>query len=277
VILPVVCTRPEADALTVRTICAAAVLIAGCGSAAPSQVPLEQSPWISRERAGITVQADAQDSARLGEWLTVAEAGRARIQEFFGRTVDGGFTITVFPTRAAINAHWQDTFGAPNVQFPCWMVASATRAGVTMLSPRVWASEQCGHDGGNAQETAMIVAHEIAHVLHARTSSHREINVLMSFKWYNEGIANLAAGMYTDTAGLAASAASVSSLAAVIDLSNGYQVARSMAAFIDARYGRARNADLLRRASTAEVLSDLGLSESQFIEQWRAWCCQSVR
>jgi hypothetical protein len=123
----------------------------------------------------------------------------------------------------------------------------------------------------------MIVAHEITHVLHARTSSHREINVLMSFKWYNEGIANLAAGMYTDTAGLAASAASVSSLAAVIDLSSGYQVARSMAAFIDARYGRARNADLLRRASTAEVLSDLGLSESQFIEQWRAWCCQSVR
>ena len=160
-------------------------------------------------------------------------------------------------------------FSSPGVQFPCWIVASASRAGVTVLSPRVWAGEQCGHDGGNAAPASAIMAHEIAHVLHARTSTHPEINGLMAIKWINEGIASLAAGMYGNPAGLGAAAASVSSLAGVIDLPNSYPIATSMAAFIDARYRHA-NAGLLRHASTAEILADLGLTESQFIEGWRA-------
>jgi hypothetical protein len=256
-----------------RLICAVAIVTSGCGGAPAPTDSTDRSPWIARARGDISVQAYSDDAAQLDDWLTMAEEGRARVQEFFGLPVDGGLTVLVFPTRAAINAYWQDVLTAPNVQFPCWMVASASRAGVSMLAPRLWEREQCGHDG-HAREVGMILTHEVVHVLHARRSTHREINAVMSFKWYNEGIASLAAGMYSDSAGLAASATSVSSLRTVIDLPNSYPIARSMAAFIDARYGRRKHADLLRHASTAEVLDDLGLSEPQFLEAWRAWCCR---
>ena len=40
---------------------AAAVLITGCGQTAPSPVAADQSAWISRDRGGITVQAQGED------------------------------------------------------------------------------------------------------------------------------------------------------------------------------------------------------------------------
>ena len=152
------------------------------------------------------------------------------------------------------------------------MIATASRTGVVMLSPRVWASEQCGHSG-TAAEVSTVLTHEIVHVLHARSTTDAPFDSSLSFMWYREGVASFAANQYPIT-GLGASAASVTSLASVQTIDNNYAIATSMVAFIDARFGRARNSGLLRYASTVEVLSDLGLTESQFLEQWREWCCR---
>ena len=249
----------------------AVVAAAACGgAAAPS--PVAESSWVSRERAGITVQAQGPDITRLDEWLTVAETARARIQSFFDRTLEGSFTLTVYPTRDAVNAYWRAAFRVREDQLFCWMIATAGSTGVIMLSPRVWASEQCGHSG-TADQVSTVLTHEIVHVLHARTTTNAPFDSSLSFMWFREGVASFAANQYSIT-GLGQSAASVTSLASVQTVANNYAIATSMVAFIDARFGRARTASLLRYASTTEVLNDLGLTENQFLEQWREWCCR---
>src|SRR5688572_27026679 len=111
-----------------RWLTLAAVVSVGCGAAAPTPVP--ESSWVSRERAGITVQAQGEDAGRLDEWLSVAETGRARVQSFFDRTLEGSFTLTVYPTRDAVNAYWRTAFRVRDDQLFCWMIATAGTTGV---------------------------------------------------------------------------------------------------------------------------------------------------
>ena len=64
-----------------------------------------------------------------------------------------------------------------------------------ILSPAVWSTQACGHDGTNANHVANVVAHELVHVLHGQRNSSF-FSIAASTPWILEGLAAFASGQW---------------------------------------------------------------------------------
>ena len=239
-----------------------------CGDSGPSPA---ESEWIVAEGVGVRLYYKSPDRQRAGALLDIGEEARRQIGVFAGSPITGNFDLRVYPDREEFEAYWRESGFTPQ----CWMIARATRVGIEMLAPRVWAAEECGHDGGNATELQRVVTHEAMHVLHARVNPLPEVNHLGSLKWFNEGIAvyssqQLNASMRSQSAQFASGDLTGVSLSSLGLTSVGYSVGGSITEYIDQTYGRAAVLRALRAPSTPAVLDSLHVSEAALLTGWKA-------
>jgi len=210
------------------------------------------------------------DRTQAGNLLAVGEVARRQIESFTGEAITD-FDLRIYPDRAQFEAYWREIGFRPQ----CWMIARATRTGIEMLAPRVWAAERCGHDGGSSIEVQRVVSHEAMHVFHARVNPLPEVNHLAGLKWLNEGVAvysaqQLDASMRNQAAQFASGDLAGVSLSSLGLNAVGYSVGGSIAEFIDQAYGRTALLHALRAPSTTAVLDTLQVSEAGLLASWKA-------
>ena len=222
----------------------------------------------------MTVEYQSLDGALTADLHAHVIAGRASVEAFFQRPLDGPITLRMYPDRPSLTAHWRSAWNQPGLQPECWMIASANDQLVVMLTPRVWSTAACGHDGDDAQHVGRVIAHEIAHVLHRRANTAPGFVGENDLWWFVEGAAVLASGQLDARArsrvrALVIEGYSPATPQSALNGPNGYDVVGSMVAFIDARAGRAGLSALLAAATETELLERLAMSRSQFLGAWR--------
>ncbi len=239
-----------------RTIPAAVALLLGCGSAAG---PTE---WLVLANASARLEFQATDQSRAAAWLELATTGRQAVAAFFRQPADGPYTVRVYPDRPGFEALWR----ANGFQPACWMIGRATKSLVEVLSPRLWAGEGCGH---SEAETAVILTHELTHVLHAQRNPLPEVNYATALKWFNEGIAIYLAGQLTDgmraRARAWAQSPSPGGLSGLGISADTYAVGGALVELLDQRSGRGALWTALEATSTADLLSALGSTEAEVL------------
>jgi hypothetical protein len=146
-----------------------------------------------------------------------------------------------------------------------------------LLSPSVWSdhAQVCDHSG-SAEEVQGIISHELTHAYHGQHNATRDFTGMDDLGWFVEGLAVLASGQLDGPRGGDAAAA-IAANAAPTSLVNAwsgryrYGVSGSMVQYVDQHYGRAKIIELLAATTQQQALAILGVSEAQFISDWRAW------
>ena len=244
---------------------------AGCSATEPEP---RQDAWVSLRESGVTVEYMAVDSSigpRLLQW---AVDGRRAVEVFFGRAVEGPFTVRVYPDRATMEPEWRAVFEAPGMVFQCWMVANATASLVLVLAPRAWAAEACGHDGTDPVHIQRILAHEIVHVLHRNLNPDPRLSALYPSWWLVEGLATVASGQF-DT-GMRAEAVDAlrasppAQLERIWTSDAAYALSGSLVDYLDSTLGRALLVALMRTRDEPAILELIAQDEAALLERWRA-------
>lgn len=254
-----------------RLACAAALVLVGCSS--PAEPGREPDGWLRAEAPGVVLEYRAADAQGAPTMLQRIAAGRTEAAAFLGLAYTGTVTVRLHPTAASFGEEWQRLTGAPP---QCWMIASGTAAGVLMLSPRVWSSAACGHDGTDAAYVQGVVTHELVHVLHHQHNAD-PVRLQRGAEWFEEGVAVLASGQL-DGAARAAVRQRVQAGFAPATLAEAwsgtpipYAVGGSLVHYVDAVHGRAALRALLQETTQAGLLVRLGVSEAALLSGWRAF------
>ena len=214
------------------------------------------------------------DQGLIPFFVSRGAAGRTEIQTFFGRSFLRPFTIWVFPTRAALAAHWREVWRAPELDEGCWAIAAARETEVTLLSPSAWAVDACGHDRTDTVHVRLILTHELVHVLHAQRNPSLG-RAAHAMPWFVEGLAVLVSGQLSreyerQVRQLVASGYAPTRLAQIWEDTFRYGLAGSVVGYLESLAGRPALAELLTATGEAEVLGKGGMGEGELLAGWRA-------
>lgn len=219
------------------------------------------------------VAIDAADPFRAMVEADVADT-RRYVEDFFGAPFAEPVNVTVSANRAAFDASLPAAWGIAPSQ--CWMVGVGVADSLRLLSPSVWSdrAQVCEHTG-DVGEVQGIIAHELTHAYHGQHNPTRDFTGMDDLGWFVEGLAVLVSGQLAvyhehDAAEAIAANAAPTSLANAWSGRYRYGVCGSMVAYIDGRYGRAKIIELLAATTQQQALASLGVSEAQFLSDWRA-------
>ena len=250
-----------------------ALAFASCGGQAT--YPDSRQPQVE-EHTGYRLEYVAADRAVAQSLVPMIERGRQTAEQFFATTYSSAFVIKVIPDRASLTAHWRVAFNQPNFETQCWMIAGGWATEFDILSPSVWRTESCGHDGSNSSHVANVVGHELVHVLHGQRNSAFLSLLGSATPWIAEGMATFASGQLA--AEYAASARATvaggvapTTFAALWASPANYALAGSVFAYIHQRFGVETIRRLLTVRSEAELLATLGTDAPTLLGDWRAW------
>jgi hypothetical protein len=252
--------------------------LASCSGQSTSVVSREP---VVEEHTGFSLEYVASDRAVAQSLIPMIERGRSIAEQFFATTYTSSFVVRVFPDRTALTARWRVAWNQPTLQTECWMIAAGWAAEADILSPSVWRTEGCGHDGGNVTHVANVVAHEMVHVLHGQRNSGFISLLGSTAPWIAEGIAAYASGQWASEYASSARASVGSgfapqTFAALWASPANYALAGSVFAYVNQRYGP----DAVRRVLTvrteAELLTALSTDAPTLLRDWRAWLLASA-
>lgn len=223
---------------------------------------------------GSVVRFAPGDSAVLPALRGQLGAGRETVEAYFGEAFPAPFTVTIAPSRDAFSAILGLEWGMS--QTACWMVGAGVSDFLILLSPRVWATEACEHDPEDARHIQDIITHELTHVYHGQRNPSDDFAGAEGLAWFIEGLAVQVAGQL-DRDRLSDPAEAVKAGAIPTQLEDAwsgeyrYGVSGSLVRFIDERFGREVIVRMLPLTTEEEVLSLLGWSEAELLENWTAW------
>ena len=151
---------------------------------------------VTSQDSGFTYRYVAADQAALDRLKVIVPASAGRVNAFLGLPYVSSIEVVVYPNRAQFVAKMREIWNLPgDVDVECWAIATAGRAGIYLLSPRVWQTEACGHSDSTEHLTG-VVAHELVHVLHVQQQRAQLPNetLFMTTRWIIEGLAVYASG-----------------------------------------------------------------------------------
>ena len=214
------------------------------------------------------------DDAEVAETVTAyATKGRAKIRAFFGRPIAKPFQFHVLPSRAAFDGFFREKWKIEETQ--CWWVAAGISTDLVLLSPRVWSSDACEHDGEDEAEVRGIVMHELVHVFHGQ--SNAKLEELETIGWFIEGLATYVSGQLDEERmtslrpAIEAGDAVPKSLERAWSGKHRYGVSGTLVQYIDRTYGREMIERLLPMTTEKQILGALELTEEELLERWRAF------
>ena len=199
------------------------------------------------------------------------DAGRQRVEAYFGRPFPKPFLVEVLSSREELDAEFARRWKTQKTA--CWMVAAGVGDRLIVLSPRVWKTQSCEHDAQPAHVDE-IVGHELVHVFHGQYAPNGDFNGMDELAWFVEGLATTVSGQLEDShAGDARAALNAGrgpkSLAKAWSGRYRYGVSGSLVRFIETTRGRAMIDRLLRVGTNAAAMATLGTSEGAFLSAWR--------
>jgi Collagenase len=216
--------------------------------------------------------ADKKDAAVVADLQKPMREGRKRIEEFFGKPFPRPFVTEVFAQRSTFDAYFQKRWKVPKTER--WMVAAGVGDRFLLLTPRVWKSEAVEHNPNDATHVRELVAHELVHVFHGQQNPTGDFDGMDDLGWFVEGLATYVSGQLSHEHRTAASEAIQAGKAPsrLADAWSGryrYGVSGSMVEFVDQRWGRATIGKMLAATKPDAALKLLGVTEQQFLEDWR--------
>jgi hypothetical protein len=257
--------RPDVN-LRVWCVCLG-VAVSSCGRSPTTATSTEAQVEVE-QHTGYSLEYVAADRPVAESLVPMIDRGRETAEQFFGATYPATFVVRILPDRDALNARWR-------VQTRCWEVAGGWATEFDILSPTVWSSQACGHDGTNANHVANIVAHELVHVLHGQRNASF-FSIAASTPWILEGLAAYASGQWAaDYASSARSAVrggfAPTTFAEIWTSSANYALAGSVFAYVHQRFGTDAVRRLLTVGSEEALLTSLSTDAATLLRDWRSW------
>lgn len=256
----------------VRLIPVLQLVLASCGAQTTEAGSREPR---AEEHPGYRLEYVAADRAVAQSLVPMIERGRQTAEQFFETTYPSSFVARVYHDRATLTARWRVAWNQPTLETPCWMIAGGWATELDILSPSVWRTDACGHDGSNSSHVANIVAHELVHVLHGQRNS-AFISLTATTPWIVEGMAAFASGQWA--ADYASSARATmnggftpTTFASLWASPANYALAGSVFAYIYQRFGVDTVRRLLTVRSEADLLATLAMDAPTLLREWRAW------
>lgn len=161
-------------------------------------------------------------------------------------------------------------------ELPCFAVAMGSGSTLLLLEPATWSREACDHAHDSDRDIDRVIAHELVHVFHGQhRPSDPEFAGADDAAWFVEGLATFASGQLdarreAQLRDLVAAGKAPTRLADAWSGPARYAVAGALVRAIERKFGRAMLARLLARSTTAEILSDLAISEPELLALGRA-------
>ena len=239
----------------------------------------QEAAWLITARDRFSLRYQAPDSGQARALIGHIETGLTHVEARFARQYRQPFVARVYPAREPMIERWREAWSQPNFQSACWMVVAAGWATeLDVLSPRVWSTEACGHDGSNDTHVRLIVAHELVHVLHGQhNGAYGQLQ--SNAPWLPEGLAVFASGQWEAEYAVAARRAardfSPTSMQELWQSAAGYGLAGSVIAFIAQRPSSGGVSPLLEARTWQDALRIAGLDEATLLAEWRAWLVAS--
>lgn len=248
------------------------VVIASCG---PGPTAPDTTELQTELRAGYSLEYVVADRAVVESLVPIIDRGRQTAVQFFAVTYPAIFVVRIMHDRDALNARWRVAFQQPSLETRCWEVAGGWATEFDILSPAVWNTQACGHDGTNVNHVANVVAHELVHVMHGQ-HNQSFFAIAASTPWILEGLAAYASGQWAaEYAGAARSALSggfaPTTFAEIWTSSANYALAGSVFAYVHQRFGTAAVRRLLTVGSEEALLTSLSTDATTLLRDWRAW------
>jgi hypothetical protein len=221
----------------------------GSAPASPDIVP--KPAW--------TITASGTDRDLIPILEADLQAGRQRIETFFGRPFEKAFNVEVFPGRAEFDALFRKRWQVPRTER--WMVACGVADKLAILTPRVWKSQAVEHDPGDRTHMKELLAHELVHVYHGQHNPTGDFEGMDDLGWFVEGLAVYVSGQLDhgqrDAARKAiAEGKAPTRLASAWSGKYRYGVCGSMVRFIDLRYGLRCSGSCCPKRSRTKPRSD---------------------
>ena len=195
------------------------------------------------------------------------------IETFFQHKFLYPLKFYILPDRAELDAHWRQSFNQPWFISICWMVGTGSGVNLSILSPRVWAEENCGHDGNDQYEIYKPIVHELTHSYHGQLNPSDDIGIYENIGWFIEGLAVYVAGQLEGVQ-LAPPIDAIKMGISPRQLEEAwsgkyrYGVSGSMIKYIDTKWGRSTILKLMQYKTEQDILNELNVSESEFLTGW---------
>lgn len=198
-------------------------------------------------------------------------AGRERIEVYFGRPFPKPFLVEVLSSRSEMDKAFGERWQGPKTA--CRVVAAGVADRLILLSPRVWKTEACVNDARPAH-VGEVVGHELVHVFHGQYAPHGDFRGMDELAWFVEGLATAVSGQLDGShAGDARAALKAGkgpkTLASAWSGRYRDGVSASLVRRIETAYGRATLDRLLRLGTNAAVMATLRTNEGAFLAAWR--------
>ncbi len=203
--------------------------------------------WLKKETGQYNLHYTIIDKNVVSELEGYVTAGFKSISKFFNKPFKTKIDIYIFPDRSSLDKEWQIVFKDTGFRSQCWMVASGVGTRLDIVSPSIWAKENCEHDGNNKKEVQEIITHELTHVFHGQYNSKSDFEGMDNLGW----LGKLPVKLENIWSGKAK-----------------YGLAGSLVKYIDVTYGRKTVIELLAITDQAEALISLKLSEGELLTNW---------
>jgi hypothetical protein len=246
--------------------------VASCGGQATG---VGSRDPVAEEHTGYRLEYVAADREVARSLVPMIDRGRSIAEQFFGTIYASSFVVRVFADRASLTARWRVVWNQPTLQTECWMIAGGWATEFDILSPSVWRTEACAHDGSNSGHVANVVGHELVHVLHGQRNS-AFLSLSATSPWIVEGMAAFASGQWAaDYASFARATVNggfaPETFAALWASPANYALAGSVFSYVDQRFGADAVRQLLTVRTEAELLTALSTDATTLLREWRAW------
>jgi hypothetical protein len=249
-----------------RSLLTVALVAAACSSSIDSGFVPSNIDWLQRQAGEVSYTYTSADAGLVTTITPVVASEAAKMTAFLGLPFGRPFGLTVSPDWATFADRFRMRY---QVAPQCWVIATASGAGIELLSPRAW---QCGHDGTSGEHLRTVLAHELVHVLHAQQT---DSGYSLGQRWIAEGLGVYASGQLdADYAGDAQRRFNEgfvpTSLERLPDESGGYGLSGDLIRYIDRGWGRAMLRSLMRAETTAAAVAMLNETEASLLARWRA-------
>ena len=230
--------------------------------------------WLTQQHANYLLHYTEADTNNIPAYSVMLDKGIHSVSEFFQAGFQKKFDVFVYPKRSDLDSQWQKDWSMPQFKSECWMVASGVASKLDVISPAKWTSEACEHDYADTVKTQKLITHELVHVFHGQLNASPDFSDISGIDWFVEGIATYAAGQCD-----AERITQVKNAIAANEIPKGlddfwtgklkYGLSGSVVMYIDKKFGREKLKQLLAFNRKDQILSSLGISESELLDGWK--------
>lgn len=234
----------------------------------------DKPEWTEKSMPGFELFYTGSDKNNSADFESYISKGNEKITGYFEMPFRHKASVYIFPTRSLLDKQWQKSWGDSAFKSECWMVASGVAERLDVLSPLVWTTEKCEHNGNDKKEIQEIICHELVHCFHAQYNPSPDFSGAEDMDWFIEGLATFVSGQLTSEKRnqlkeLKRENKLPNELKKIWTGKYKYAMAGSVVEYISVVFGKKGIIGLMNQTKTSSALSYLNTNESSLIKDWK--------